>query len=256
MRIKNEKELMRLLPEHLRKDYCIGIHGFDGDYWTKDENLGKYVLDLDKIEAAKKSILRDGLSFSKGRILLSTVRFSDLSAYISTREFYDAGGIIVALPKVLRTDSGNDIFLGYPDENFMRNTHWDRNREPISLSEILLPDEGRLDQSFILGTYCKDDEGIEVTTNPAHVSLQNGGLVSDDFVNSKRNMLREMLKKRKIEKRVLSTVEGQRLAEQGNVITSLGKRAYRALGTAVIAFRGSAMDVLGKIKSTKGETER
>ena len=111
--------------------------------------------------------------------LLSTVSFNnDLSNYFS-EGYYTAGGIIVALPKVLKNESGDEIFVGGPNEESITQ-HWDRNHQPTSLSEILLPEKGSLDSMFILGTYTKNDKGIEVSINQNHIAF-NKGIVSDEF---------------------------------------------------------------------------
>lgn len=254
MRIRDEKELKKLLPDGLRKEYAVGIHGFDGDYWVQDDE-GHYSLDSGKIEKAKQDILRDGLRFSKSRILLSTVRFSNLSSYVSTREYYDAGGIIVALPSVLKSDKGRTMFLGKPNEEAMKNTHWDRNREPISLSEVLLADEGRLDPKFILGTYTKGEDGIEVTLNSNHMAFQNNGLVSEEFIAEKEARLREMLRQGEISQDVVEEVARQRQAatvKTNTGMTGFGKIAYGHLGKAAAQkLEGGFNSIMARVRREK-----
>ena len=184
--IKDAEKLYKILPKKFREEFTIGMHGFDNNYWKKDEK-GEYQLNQDKIKDAKMKILSNGLKFDENRGLLSTVSFNnDLSNYFS-EGYYTAGGIIVALPKVLKNESGDEIFVGGPNEESITQ-HWDRNHQSTSLSEILLPEKGSLDSMFILGTYTKNDKGIEVSINQNHIAF-NKGLVSDEFFKEKYNKL-------------------------------------------------------------------
>ena len=116
--IKDENELYKILPNEFRDEYSIGMHGFQGTdkYWKQDEN-GRYQLNESAIQQAKEGILSQGLVFQKGRTLLSTMRFNNLSSYVSTRGCWEAGGVIIALPKVLRSESGKAMFVGAPNED-------------------------------------------------------------------------------------------------------------------------------------------
>lgn len=172
--IKTEKELYEILPEKSRKDYMIGIHGFDGDYWIEDQN-GKYNIDEKKIATIKRSILENGLEFQQGRTLLSTVSFKDIeNKYLATKGSYSLGGIIVALPKIIKTREGDKVFIGSPNETKIPSM--DRNHAITSLSEMVLPDNDKLDSMFILATYKKNEEqtGIFVELNPNHLYTKEG----------------------------------------------------------------------------------
>lgn len=179
--VNNLADLYRLLPEKFRDEYSIGIHGFAPSHYEKDNHS----YDLKKIEKDKRDILDYGLKFDRSRILLSTVKFGDLSYYMYQQGRWTLGGIIVALPKVVENKSGKQVFIGSPHEHESPedNLSWDRNREPTSLCEITLPEEGVLNPMFILGTYEKMDKEsvMKVKINHNHISFNNGIVPDVEF---------------------------------------------------------------------------
>lgn len=188
IKINDISGLYSLLPKELRQAFEIGIHGFS------DRNYGKTQIDTEKIQKAKDGILSDGLKIRGDRKLLSTIMFGRglESQYIENDGY--PGGVIVALPKVLRSESGEEIFIGSPVEDKRveardeKGIPWDRNRQATSLSEVILPNNGTLDSMFIIGTYTKTEKGIEVELNPNHISF-NKGKVPDDFFKDRYSKL-------------------------------------------------------------------
>lgn len=180
IKISNAKDLYSILPEELRSEFSIGMHEFiksDGG-GRPEELFGDW--DEKRIQDVKESILANGLKFSKYSRLLSTVSFSnDLSSYISGN-VTKYGGIIVALPKVLKSETGEKMFIGSPNERSAFNPNWYRREEATSVCDFILPEEGLLNPMFIVGTYSVTDEGIVFTPNPNHIAYNNA-IVPDQF---------------------------------------------------------------------------
>lgn len=182
IRINDAKDLYSVLPEELRGEFSIGMHEFrdGGSFGGRAENLqGNW--SQETVQEVKSSILDEGLKFSKHSYLLSTVMFDESSFkdYLSG-VCTQLGGVIIALPKVMRSESGKEIFVGSPNEHSKFRKNWARREEATSLSDLMLPSEGLLDSMFVIGTYTKTDKGIEVTLNQNHIAFNNGR-VPDDF---------------------------------------------------------------------------
>lgn len=195
MRISNAKQLNNLLPRDLKKGYSIGMHGFDGyQYWDKDEN-GNYVPNVALVNEVKQSILDNGLRINGERNLLSTVSFEALDKYVQTSGYYTLGGVIVAIPNSIKTEDGKEMFLGSPNENskHYEGKHWDRNRQATSYAETVLVKDGTLPPEFILGTYTKDDDGIDVTLNERHLS-KTGNVVSQEEYKEIQTRMSKLIK--------------------------------------------------------------
>lgn len=240
MRINNQNEIYNILPEELRNEYTIGIHGFNGThrYWTMNED-GTYYADETKIQTAKDSILSEGLKYPKSRALLSTIRFTELSSYISSNDTWLAGGVLVALPKVLRDEKGEEIFVGGPDEKgrIALQCGWDRNTQPTSLSEILLPEAGCLNPMFIIGTYSRNEggDGIDVKLNSNHIAF-NKGIVPDSYFEEKKVQYSDIILDREIQRTIIPEVKRQKREYQTKKIvslTSLGKKSYKHFGSKI-----------------------
>ena len=195
MRISNAKQLNNLLPRDFKKGYSIGMHGFDGyQYWDKDEN-GNYVPNVALVNEVKQSILDNGLRINGERNLLSTVSFEALDKYVQTSGYYTLGGVIVAIPNSIKTEDGKEMFLGSPNENskHYEGKHWDRNRQATSYAETVLVKDGTLPPEFILGTYTKDDDGIDVTLNDRHLS-KTGNVVSQEEYKEIQTRMSKLIK--------------------------------------------------------------
>ncbi len=211
MRVQNEKELYKLIPKNLRSEYKIGMHGFGSSFWKKDEN-GKYVLDDEKIKATKERIMSEGLKIAGERLLLSTVNFENINGYISTSGFYEAGGVIVALPKHLESDKGRRMFLGSPNEkSAYREINWDRNREATSVGEVVLVEGNTLPSMFILGTYSKDNDGIEVDVNQSHFAYGKQ-VISDDYFKEIESKTIKLMRTGVISSAVVKEMYNQKLS--------------------------------------------
>ena len=234
MRVSKENELNKLLPKALRDEYAIGIHGFDTKFWKEKED-GSYEPDIEGIKEAKKGILEEGLKITGDRNLLSTVRFYDLNGYIQTKGFYELGGIIVALPKNLVSESGKEMFIGSPNElNPYTNRPWDRNREATSLSEVILVEEGnKLPPQFILGTYSKDENGIDVELNDKHMAFGKQ-LVSDEYLTRLEKKIGPLLRSGIIDVPVIKETQEQRVrynkTHQKGLFTKISKMRGRHEG--------------------------
>lgn len=185
----NNDDFLAVLQETFGKEYSIGIHGIDNhECWVKTNN--EWQLNTKRIEEIKNSILHNGLYIEGNRKLLSTVRFDDITEYL-TPGYYEAGGIIVALPKVLKSREGEQILIGSPidTENII-----DRNYTLTSLSDMILPeyheDNGNLNPMFILGKYEKtSNQQIKLTLNPNHIYFNNGLLPTEYFDLKKKQIL-------------------------------------------------------------------
>ena len=244
--IRNEANLSRILPKEIRREYSIGIHGFKSttEYWDRDEN-GNYTLNETRIQDTKDAILKQGLKIQNGRSLLSTSRFKGLEEYISTRGSWEAGGIIIALPKVLRSEDGEELFLGEPnEENISEEQQWDRNHQITSLGEAILPEDGVLESMFIIGTYSKKDNSIEVSINPDHIAFNNG-TVSREYFEQKNTKLSNMIQEGTIDG---SLVEDAKREKQNKMIslTELGKKSYEHFGKSIAE---KIKEAIGIIKS-------
>ena len=233
MKISNDKQLNSLLPRNLKNDYSIGLHGIEGEaYWKKDEN-DKYVIDTQAVEETQKSILEKGLKIAGDRNLLSTVKFDDLQSYINPNGYYQPGGIIIAIPKMLESTSGKHMFIGSPNEFIQRTTgkNWDRNREATSLAEIVLVGEGNiLPPEFILGTYTKDDDGIVVQMNERHMAFGDQK-VSDEYIKECEAKIGPALRDEKITLAAIKETQRQRLQYESTHGLSLLKMMSKLKGT-------------------------
>lgn len=259
IKITDVEYLDTLLPKEIRQEYSIGMHGFDGTdrYWRKTAE-GGYELDIDKIQETKENILNKGLNFKTDRRLLSTITFADndLSSYITSKGYYSAGGVIVALPKVLRSESGKEIFVGGPNEQAMQNKDWDRNHDVTSLSELVLPEEGVLDPMFVIGSYIKKDDGIEVVLNKEHLSFK-GGRVSDEYFKTKQEKLKQMKELGQIETSVLKETDRQKEEFMPSIsLTDYGSKSYRHFGTRIAENIQALISKLKNMRSKSNEKEK
>ena len=161
------------LEYYYGSEYSIGMHGID------DRHLESGVNNATKI---KESILNEGLCFKNYRSFLSTIMFGtdSMSNYLSAG-VYDAGGVIVALPQVLKNSNGEEIYVGTPGDSVS-----DRNVGNGSLSEKAFADiydenNNAINPMFILATYEKTDDGhVKITYNPNHISF-NDGIIPNEY---------------------------------------------------------------------------
>lgn len=226
IKISNINELYSLLPEELSQEFEIGIHGFS------DRNYGDTQIDTEKIQQAKDGILRDGLKIRGERKLLSTIMVGrELESRYIRNDGYP-GGVIVALPKVLRSESGEEIFIGSPVEDkrvelrIEKGIPWDRNRQATSLSELILPNNGTLDSMFIIGIYTKSENGIEVVLNPNHIAF-NKGKVPDDFFRDRYGKLTSF-ELEGLDNQVVEETISQQQSYKGKLNSSVDLRALEA----------------------------
>lgn len=172
-------------------DYSIGIHGISNDeIWVKTDN--GYELDRNKVREIKNKILTEGIYIQGNRKLLSTVRYADYDSYMA-EGLYDAGGVIVAINKTLKSPNGEEIEIGMPNEELTTN----RNYDTTSLCEDLIPDyketSGMIDPMFILGTYDKiDGDRVIITLNDNHI-VNNFDCVPQDFFDAKKRQLQFLI---------------------------------------------------------------
>lgn len=244
IKISDISELYSLLPEELRQEFEIGIHGFS------DRNYGLTQIDNEKIQQAKDGILRDGLKIRGDRKLLSTVKFGEWmeNDYIIQNGY--PAGVIVALPKVLRSESGEEIFIGSPveDKRARLRNGWDRNRQATSLSEVILPSNGTLDSIFIIGTYTKSEKGIEVVLNPNHIAF-NKGKVPDGFFQDRYSKLTN-LELDGLDNEVIEETMSQQQDYKGNLNSSIDLRTIER--KKVVKEAQALMDYLS-VHSQDGE---
>lgn len=226
IKISNIPELYNLLPKELRKEFEIGIHGFSG------RNYGDTQIDTEKIQQAKDGILRDGLKIRGERKLLSTIMVGrELESRYIRNDGYPEG-VIVALPKVLRSESGEEIFIGSPVEDkrvelrMEEGIPWDRNRQATSLSELILPNNGTLDSIFVIGTYTKSENGIEVVLNPNHIAF-NKGKVPDDFFRDRYSKLTSF-ELEGLDNQVVEETISQQQSYKGQLNSSVDLRTLEA----------------------------
>lgn len=233
MNISNEKELKKLLPKQLVGEYAIGLHGLEKpEFWKKDEN-GKYVVDRDAVKSVQQSILDNGLKIAGDRNLLSTVKFADLESYIAPNGYYNPGGVIVAIPKMLESTTGQKMFIGSPNEFMQRTTgkNWDRNREATSLSELVLVGEGNiLPPEYILGTYSKDENGIVVELNEKHMSFGDVK-VTDEFIEEAKAKVGPAMRDGKLDLTAIKETQRQRIKYERTHKKSLLERLSNIKGT-------------------------
>ena len=120
IRIVDNDNFNNLLNEIFGNDYAIGIHGINNDECYVEIN-GNYELNYSVINSIKLNIFQNGLNIKEGRHLLSTVMFENLNNYV-IKGNYDAGGIIIGIPKVIKSETGEEIFVGSPiDHNLTKN---------------------------------------------------------------------------------------------------------------------------------------
>lgn len=186
--IVNNDAFLSTLKHYFGDEYSLGIHGIENsDCWTQVN--GKWQLNNNKIEEIKGKILEEGLNIKGNRKLLSTVRFSDLELYLSLGN-YDAGGVVIALPRILKKANGEEIYLGSPID---RNDIFDRNYHITSLSDMILPEYsengGKLCSMYILAAYEKvDDNHVRITFNRRHIYFNND-LLPDDYFELKKKQV-------------------------------------------------------------------
>ena len=168
--------------------------------------------------------------------MLSTSKFNDLEEYISTAGIYLAGGIIIALPKIIRNQSGEEIFIGGPNEKSINNDS-DRNHIITSLSELVLPENNLLNPTYILGTYSKQDNKIFVSLNPKHLAFNNNGIVSDEFFNAIKSKISLMEATGVIPSSVVAETSRQKeeyFAIKNQLsLKQIGRNSYNYFGTTI-----------------------
>ncbi len=183
--IRSTRVLKSIFERINNSEYTLGAHGYDSSHIYTKTNDNEWILNQNEINYLNTLILQDGLNYKEGRTLTSTVSF-DLPYYVDTTGTYTAG-IIIALPKVLKSNNRPNIELGTPheieieyDPSTNKYTSYDRNHNSSSLADAYLPKDNNLNPMFILGTYLKTKEGITLKINPSHI-LFNNGLVPNDF---------------------------------------------------------------------------
>ena len=196
MTIKRD-ELYDTLNRITNGMYSIGLHAID--YFKFDENQQEI------INRIKKGILSNGLEIKEGRPLMGTVAFpgfipGDESDFVNYYSYGDIDEyIIIAIPKVLKNSKGEEIFLGHPvykKDEFSDESEFlvDRNmgnqgRTISSLADAFIPDYseniGVLDPMFILGTFTRNGDDIELNINMNHIAFKDD-LVPDDYFERKK----------------------------------------------------------------------
>lgn len=190
--IINNDNFLETLEKYFGEEYSLGIHGIEnGECWIKID--GEWKLNIKRIDEIKNTILNEGIQIQTGRTLLSTARFDEIESYLG-KGYYDAGGVIIALPKILKNHKGEEIFIGSPNEELVV----DRNYELTSLSEIILPEYtekgGFLSSMFVLAKYEKvGDDYIKLIMNQNHIYF-NGGLVNDEIFNDIKTKIKKIFK--------------------------------------------------------------
>ena len=200
------------LQEICREKYSIGFHAID--YYKDAKEATKEELLKKAIETEKK-IIEDGLEIKGDRPLLGTVAFpgfrwcneSDFVNYHSYGEIEEF--IIVAIPKYLVDETGEQIFLGHPvynmDNPYYKEILSDEEKEFIvernmgsqgrtitSLADAFIPDYdeetgiGRLNSMFILGSFSIIGNNVMLNINPNHICFNND-LVPTNFFERKKN---------------------------------------------------------------------
>lgn len=193
IKIVDSKNFNNMLVECFGNDYALGIHGINNDdcYILVNDS---YQLNISAINSMKSDILQNGLDIQEGRHLLSTVMFDGFNSYVMGRGNYDAGGVIIGMPKVIKNTIGEEIFVGSPTEHSEYYLTKNRNYDFTSLSDIVLPDYnengGKLNSMFILASYEKlENDKIKISFNPNHVFFQDGILPQLNF-----DMIKERIK--------------------------------------------------------------
>ena len=203
--------------------------------------------------------------------MLSTVMTEKvkLLEYISSSDSYTLGGVIIAVPKELRTEDGKSLFIGTPNEEAMyeekrrQNKSWNRGYEPTSIGELVLFDGGKLDPMFILGTYSKDKENgtIDVTLNPNHLAYNKGIVPNDFFEKAKKSYDNAMKTEHTFAKKETQRQKKEFYSktENGQEISlkKYGQKAYESVtqkyGPKVKQIFTNALTILSNIKNRRSK---
>ena len=184
--------LAKYFPENF---YSIGFHGID---FNKLNNIDKNdeVQVIKKIEYIKENILENGLNIYHSRTLLGTVKFYD-SIYKNESDFinsYHYGTTkdycIIALPKILKNDNNNEIYVGSPNpESIYSNEMGTQGYQLTSFADTFIPDynEGisNLNNCFVFCTLSLfDTDKLKININPKHICFNNHS-VSNSFFSRK-----------------------------------------------------------------------
>lgn len=181
----NRKDLYDLLHKQIKGEYCVGMHGIN------ESRLKDFYGPL-SVTDAMKDITENGLYVHSARTINGTVRFfgrldleeerakvqRDLEHYYYPATNY----VIVAIPSILRTESGKELFVGSPNLNSKYKEHFDTTgNETTTLLETVALVNSTVPSEFIVGTITELPDGtVEYKENPNHIS-KTGGLVSEEF---------------------------------------------------------------------------
>lgn len=201
-RVIPRESLYETLKKVCDDKYSIGFHAINYFRFPEEERKQK-VADI------KNSILSDGLQIRSGRPLMGTVAFTGFGSVNeeSFINYYTYGDVneyvIVGLPRVLKNEKGEEIFLGHPvykkdiydeDSEFLVERDMGTQGRTIScMADAFLPDYtpnvSTLDPMFILGTFTKiDSDNIRLNINPNHICFKGDIVPSDYFDRKKRNI--------------------------------------------------------------------
>ena len=193
--ILKRTELYDAISKLCKGEYAIGLHGVD--YTRLDELVG---IDHEK---ALDNIFNEGLKIFHGRSINGTVKFfgridkeedqekvqEGLNEYLYGQGDY----IVVAIPTILRTKTGEELFLGSPNLDTVYKGYLDTlgNEKSTLLEECIVkhPFENNvIEPQYILGKFKKlDSDFIDFYANKNHIAF-NGGFVSQeefDFLKTK-----------------------------------------------------------------------
>lgn len=188
--IINRKKLYDILTNQLKGEYVVGLHGID---YNRFENF----YDFDKKDAVN-SIIDYGLEVVGYRTIHGTVALfgridieEDKDKVIDNLNTYNYGSndyIIVAIPTILRTSSGKELYLGCPnlDCEFNKYIGTTGYQETTLFDEFILErtvNTQFVKPEFILGSFkTLGDGNIDLKFNKNHISFKNN-YVDEEFYN-------------------------------------------------------------------------
>lgn len=196
-------QLSKVIEKICKNKYSIGFHGI------ADSKAAKREL---SIESIKEAIFDKGLEIKNHRTLLGTVAFNGFSSpnLINTNDYnetmseedfinnYNYGNtknyILVALPKVLKNSSKEEIFLGSPVYNNQYDSGYTPGYQLTTFSDAFLPDyyeekTNNLNPMFILGSFTiLPDNKLKLILNKKHISLHND-IVPNEFFETKKDKI-------------------------------------------------------------------
>lgn len=152
---KEETDLSKTLEGLEQGEYGVGIHGIDKGSREEKQGIADSIINEGlNINNNSKTILSTSISLGTNEDM------QRISEEISGYQFCNGtkANIIIAAPLYIQNESGETIFLGFPEQN--KITAGQQYDEHCILDRICSKMK-KIPPQFILGYYCENQDGSE-----------------------------------------------------------------------------------------------